>query len=174
VILSETGRNTVNFLLFQAGWFVCVLYPGLAATGLAVLILATHLMLVSRRPGAEVRFIAVGILLGSLLDSLWFRTGILGLEGTEAPGFAPIWLIAIWALFMTTLCHSLSWVAQRAWLPFVLAPFAGSLAYWSASKLGAVTLPNQTVSLAALGAGWFVLFPLLLFFRNRMVRELAP
>ena len=56
MILSETGRNTVNFLLFQAGWFVCVLYPGLAATGLAVLILATHLMLVSRRPGAEVRF----------------------------------------------------------------------------------------------------------------------
>lgn len=173
MIHSETGRNTVNFLLFQAGWLVCVLYPGLAATGLAVLILAIHFLLVSSQRGAEIRFIAVGILLGSLLDSLWLQTGILGLEGPEAPRFAPIWLIAIWALFMTTLCHSLSWVAKRTWLPFALAPFAGSFAYWSASQLGAVTLPGNTISLIAIGAGWFVLFPLLLFIRKHLVREQA-
>lgn len=171
VIHSEAGRNTVNFLLFQAGWLVCVLYPSLAATGLAALILAIHFLLVSSRRGAEVRFIAVGIFLGSLLDSLWLRTGILGIEGTKAPQFAPIWLIAIWALFMTTLCHSLSWVAKRAWLPFVLAPFAGSFAYWSASQLGAVTLPGNTISLIAIGTGWFVLFPLLLFIRKHLVRD---
>ncbi|WP_323750926.1 DUF2878 domain-containing protein [Marinobacter sp.] len=173
MISFKTGRNALNFLLFQAGWLVCVLFPGLAAAGLAVLFLALHVLLVSTQRGAELQFIAVGILLGGLLDTLWFRMGVLGIEGAETTLFAPIWLVAIWALFMTTLCHSLGWVAKRQWLPFVLAPIAGSFAYWSASKLGAVTLPNHFVSLAAIAVGWLVLFPLLLTIRKHLVSELS-
>ncbi|MFV8570987.1 DUF2878 domain-containing protein [Marinobacter sp. SBS5] len=174
MITSEMGRNGLNFLLFQTGWLVCVLYPGLASTGLAALFLAIHMVLVSTQRGAELRFIAVGILLGSLLDALWFRLGVLGIEGAEGiSNTVPLWLIAIWALFMTTLCHSLSWMTKRKWLPFVLAPFAGSFAYWSASKLGAITLPGHFVSLLAIGAGWLVLFPLLLTIRKHLVVEVA-
>ncbi|MBJ6137826.1 DUF2878 domain-containing protein [Marinobacter litoralis] len=173
MITSATGRNTLNFVLFQTGWLVCVLYPGLTATALVLLFLAIHLLLVSTQRGAELRFIATGILLGSLMDSLWLQTGILGIEGQNSINITPVWLIAIWALFMTTLCHSLGWVAKRAWLPFVLAPFAGSFAYWSASKLGAVTLPIQAFSLVAIGAGWLVLFPLLLRIRKHLVPEQA-
>ncbi|MBR9870918.1 MAG: DUF2878 domain-containing protein [Gammaproteobacteria bacterium] len=173
MIQSKTGRNTLNFVLFQAGWLLCVLYPGHAAAAVAVVILALHMLWVSTRRRSEFLFIAIGIVLGSLLDSLWLQAGILALEGAETPPFAPIWLIAIWGLFMTTLCHSLSWVAERAWLPYVLAPPAGSFAYWSASKLGAVTLPDQTISLLAIAAGWLVLFPLLLLIRKHLTLRLA-
>ncbi|MDP4546266.1 MAG: DUF2878 domain-containing protein [Marinobacter sp.] len=173
MISSATVRNTLNFLLFQTGWLVCVLYPSLAASLLALLFVIIHLLLVSTQRGAELRFIAVGVFLGSLMDSLWLNAGILGIETPDAIQISPVWLVAIWALFMTTLCHSLNWVAKRAWLPFVLAPCAGSFAYWSASKLGAVTLPNHAVSLVVIGAGWLVLFPLLLFIRNHLVREPA-
>ncbi|WP_303289581.1 DUF2878 domain-containing protein [Marinobacter sp. SS5-14b] len=173
MIASEGGRNLLNFLLFQVGWFVCVLFPGLPAVALAGLFLLIHLLLVSQARFAELQFIGVGVVLGGLLDTLWFRAGVLGLAGTESVLAAPLWLIAIWAIFMTTLCHSLSWVAQRPWLPFVLAPFAGSLAYWSASKLGVVTLPDLTFSLAAIALGWLVLFPLLLFIRKHVYTELA-
>ena len=35
MIASETARNVLNFLLFQAGWFACVFYPGLIGAGIA-------------------------------------------------------------------------------------------------------------------------------------------
>ena len=60
------------------------------------------------------------------------------------------------------------------WLAFVLAPMAGPFAYWSASKLGAVTLPELVPSLLALALGWLVVFPLLLFLRKSLYPELQP
>ena len=73
---------------------------------------------------------------------------------------------------MTTLSHSLSWIGSKPWLPFVCAPIAGPFAYWSASALGAVQLPNLTLSLAALALGWLVVFPSLLYLRKALYPEL--
>src|SRR5690554_6336258 len=173
MITSDTARNILNFVLFQTGWLVCVLFPGLAAAGLVLVFLAAHFVLVSQKRFSELQFIGFGVVLGSLMDTLWFRTGVLGINGSDEVLVAPPWLVAIWAIFMTTLCHSLGWIGQRKWLPFALAPFAGALAYWSASKLGAVILPDLTLSLVVIALGWFVLFPLLLFIRKHMYTELA-
>src|SRR5690606_23382635 len=173
MITSQTRRNVLNFVLFQAGWFACVLFPGLPAAGLVALFLGVHFLLVSTNRFAELQFIGVGVVLGGLMDTLWFRTGVMGIEGTDDILAAPPWLIAIWAIFMTTLCHSLDWVGQRKWLPFALAPFAGAVGYWSAGKLGAVTPADLALSLVVLALGWFVLFPRLLFSGKDMYKELA-
>ncbi|MEC7816169.1 MAG: DUF2878 domain-containing protein [Pseudomonadota bacterium] len=172
MIASETARNIVNFVLFQIGWFACVVYPGMAAVGLVVVFLGLHMALVSQKRFAELQFIGFGVVLGSLMDTLWFRTDVLSLVGNEDVLIAPPWLVAIWVIFMTTLCHSLNWVGQKKWLPWVLAPFAGPFAYWSASKLGIVTLPDLWISLAAMAVGWMLLFPLLLFVRRSLYSEL--
>ena len=172
MITSETHRNVLNFILFQTGWLICVIYPNRISVALVVGLLIAHFFLVSGKRFAEMQFIGVGVVLGSLLDTLWFRTGILGLAGQEDILAAPPWLVAIWAIFMTTLCHSLYWVGRTGWLPFVLAPIAGPFAYWSASKLGVVTMPEPSVSLIALAVGWLVLFPLLLFVRKTVYAEL--
>lgn len=172
MIASETARNIVNFVLFQVGWFACVVFPGMAAVGLVVVFLGLHMALVSQKRFAELQFIGFGVVLGSLMDTLWFRTDVLNLVGNEDVLIAPPWLVAIWVIFMTTLCHSLNWVGQKTWLPWVLAPFAGPFAYWSASKLGIVTLPDLSISLAAMAVGWMLLFPLLLFVRRSLYSEL--
>lgn len=172
MITSETVRNILNFLIFQVGWFVCVVYPGLAAAGLVLVFLCLHMALVSQHRMAELQFIGFGVVLGSLMDTLWFRTDVLNLVGNEDVLIAPPWLVAIWVIFMTTLCHSLDWMSKKRWLPFVLAPVAGPFAYWSASKLGIVTLPDLAVSLTAMAMGWLVLFPLLLFVRRSLYSEL--
>lgn len=174
MITSDTARNILNFVLFQTGWLVCVLFPGLAAAGLVLVFLAAHFVLVSQKRFSELQFIGFGVVLGSLMDTLWFRTGVLGINGSGEVLVAPPWLVAIWAIFMTTLCHSLGWIAQRKWLPFVFAPIGGPFAYWSASKLGIVTLPDLTISLAAMAVGWFLLFPLLLYVRKTLYSELQP
>ncbi|MFC4260446.1 DUF2878 domain-containing protein [Marinobacter lacisalsi] len=166
---TSTALKVVNFALFQAGWLACVLLTNAWAVAIAIGVVAFHLAVVSVRPAAEARFILLGVVLGSLLDGLWFSTGMI--EDGAGSTWTPLWLTAIWALFMTTLAHSLAWMHQRIWLPFVFAPVAGPLAYLAASKLDAVTLPANTVSIAALAVGWLVIFPLLMTIQKRRFAE---
>ncbi|KPQ01496.1 DUF2878 domain-containing protein [Marinobacter sp. HL-58] len=172
MIQSDTARKTINFVLFQAGWLVCVLYPSLLAAGFVALLLVFHIAFISKHRLTELQFIGAGTVIGGVLDGIWFRTGVLD-DGTGSIVLTPIWLVGIWAIFMTTLSHSLSWISSKAWLPFVCAPVAGPFAYWSASKLGAVQLPDPAVSLVALAAGWLVVFPALLYLRKYLYPELA-
>lgn len=173
MIRSAGARNLLNFVLFQVGWFLCVVYPGILSALAAMVLVILHLMLVSQRPAKELQFVLLGTVLGSLIDSLWFHLDVMS-SRTGTALWAPLWLVGIWALFMTTLTHSLSWVGRRVWLPFVLAPIAGPFAYWSASRLGAVSLPDLTVSLPALALGWMVSFPLMMHIRRRYFADLLP
>lgn len=172
MIQSETLRNVINFVLFQAGWLICILYPGVMAAGVVAVFLAIHFALISQNRWVEAQFVGLGTVVGGVLDGIWFYTGVLD-DGTGQVVLTPIWLIAIWAIFMTTLSHSLQWVSRKRWLPWVLAPMAGPFAYWSASQLGAVELPVLATSLVALAIGWMVVFPLLLYVRNALYTELA-
>ena len=173
MIRSETTRNILNFIVFQIGWLVCVLYPGVTAVATVLAFLVVHFALVSQHRFSELQFIGLGTVLGAALDLLWFRTGVLASSEGEIL-LTPPWLVALWAIFMTTLNHSLGWIGRKSWLPFVLAPLAGPFAYWSASQLGAVSLPALLPSLVALAIGWFIVFPLLLFLRNSLYPELQP
>lgn len=172
MIRSQTTRNVINFVLFQAGWLACVLYPGPAAVGVVVLLVAFHLVFISQARMSELQFIGAGIVLGGLLDGLWFNVGVLD-NGVSDFQPTPLWILGLWAVFTTTLSHSLSWISAKPWLPFVCAPVAGPFAYWSASKLGAVEMPDLTLSLAALALGWLVVFPLLLYIRKTLYPELV-
>jgi uncharacterized protein DUF2878 len=172
MIRSDTLRNVINFVLFQAGWFACVLYPGLAAVGFVVVLVAFHLAFISQARMSELQFIGLGTVLGGVLDGIWFNIGVMD-NGVSGFQLTPIWILGLWAAFTTTLSHSLSWIGSKPWLPFVCAPIAGPFAYWSASKMGAVQLPDLTLSLAALALGWFIVFPLLLYIRKTLYPELV-
>lgn len=172
MITSETARNVLNFILFQIGWFACVVYPDLIGPVVALLLLVIHFVLVSQNRLTELQFIGLGTVVGSLLDGLWLNTGVLD-NGSDALVITPLWLVAIWATFMSTLSHSLNWISRKVWLAFLFAPIAGPFAYWSASKLGAVTLPDLALSIAALALGWLLVFPLLLFTRKSLYPELS-
>ncbi|MCH8498733.1 MAG: DUF2878 domain-containing protein [Marinobacter sp.] len=169
---AGTRRNLANLVMFQTGWFLCVLFPGIATAFIGFGIVLAHLCTLSKRPREEFNFILMGTLLGTLLDGLWFQVGVMQDPASQVQ-WTPFWLVAIWALFMTTLSHSMAWLGQSRWLPWALAPLAGPFAYWSASKLGAVALPDLSVSLPALAMGWLVLFPLLLGLRKRFFPTLA-
>ncbi|MFL1405184.1 DUF2878 domain-containing protein [Marinobacter sp. M1N3S26] len=165
----DTAFKLVNFLLFQAGWLAGVILTNPWAVAIAVAIVAFHLAVVSDHARAEGRFILLGVVLGSLLDGLWFRTGIL--QDSAGSAWTPLWLVAIWAMFMTTLAHSLAWMHQRTWLPLIFAPVAGPMAYYAASRLGAVDMPDPGLTLAVLALGWGVIFPLLMSIQRRYFRE---
>lgn len=93
MIASETARNVLNFLLFQAGWFACVFYPGLIGAGVVVVFLILHFVLVSQNRVTELQFIGLGTVVGSVLDGIWFQTGTLD-DGTGQVMLTPPWLVA--------------------------------------------------------------------------------
>ncbi len=163
-----------NVLLFQLGWFACVLGAarGWAREGIAVA-LAIVAAYVARapRPRRELLLVAVAAATGALADSLLASAGWLRYEGA-APfeGAAPYWIVALWALFAITLNVSMRSLRGRPALGALLGLVGGPLAYLGGEKLGAVALAQPLPALTALALAWALATPLLLGLALRLDR----
>ena len=161
----------INALVFQAGWFCCVLaganhMPWLG-TMTALLIVACHVFQAKdMRKELSLILIAGGI--GAVWDSLLVYAGWLQYpSGTLIAGTAPHWIVAMWLLLATTLNVSLKWLKQRLLLAAVLGAVSGPGAYLAGWKLGGVQIPDLQVAMLALACGWALFMPLLIVLSNR-------
>lgn len=165
----------LNFLAFQVGWFACVLGAanGVAWIGVLAVLAAAALHLArARRPGAELRLLLTATTLGLVLDSLLLATGWVAYPGSFAggqwlPALAPYWLVAMWALFATTLNVSMGWLRGRPLLAALFGAVGGPLSYWAGARLGAMELLQPTLALAALAVIWGLAMPLLMRLAER-------
>ncbi|MGP4844059.1 DUF2878 domain-containing protein [Marinobacter sp. 1Y8] len=169
MINNALARNIVNLILFQVGWLYCAIETSLTAGIVALVLVVVHLVLISQTRRQEALFIAAGTALGSLLDGINLNSGVLA--HPAQPVWTPLWLVGLWALFMTTLPHSLAWLGKKRWLMFTFAPIGGPFAYWSATRLGATSFPDPVVSFVALAVGWTIVLPLLFAMKRRMIPE---
>ena len=155
----------VNFVGFQVGWFACVLGAAhgmpWAGTAVAAAIVVLHLELAGR-PLEELKLVAIAMTVGALWDSALVTLGwITFTSGTAIDGVAPQWILAMWALFATTLNISLGWLKRRWIAGALLGAIAGPLAYWAGARLGAIVLVSPALALIALSIGWAMMTPLL-------------
>lgn len=152
-----------NALWFQAFWLCAVLGRDslLPLTGLLLLL---HLVLV-RSAAAELAALAPVALLGAAVDSILSLTGVFEFPG---PGPIPLWLLALWFAFATTLTRSLDALRRRPLLACLLgAPAAGN--YLVGEQLGAVEFGlGTTQTIWLLLPLWMVLLPLLCAVSNRL------
>ena len=87
------NRTLINFLLFQAGWFSCVVSAaaGMPLFGLlaVAIVVSVHLKLAAR-PQPEMKLIVIAVLLGLVFDSLIVSNGWIRYpSGMFAAGVAP-------------------------------------------------------------------------------------
>lgn len=165
----------VNAALFQVVWFATVAGAGAGFwwTGLpALLFFAIWQVKRSRWPRADVALVAVGVVLGLVIDSLLIAGGWLR-YATPLPStqFAPVWIIVLWAGFALTVNHSLAFLKQRGALAVAFGAIGGPLAYIGAARLFqavSFTAPQIQV-LAALAVAWAIATPLLLAIATRLV-----
>nr|WP_207280756.1 DUF2878 domain-containing protein [Thiocystis violacea] len=159
-------------IAFQLAWFACVLggahhWPWLGVI-VAVLVVALRL-LQSPKPQTEaVMILAVG-LIGAAWDSLLVRLGFLSYpSGMLLPWLAPIWIIAMWLAFATTLNVSLGWLKGRWYLASLFGAIGGPLAYYAGNRLGGVSFPDTLVAMTVLAGGWSFLMPLTAWIAERL------
>jgi len=167
----------LNFAAFQAGWFACVLgaAKGLPWLGPVVVaaVVALHLATV-RRPLPELYLVLAAMAIGLVVDSLLLATGWLRYpSGLWLSGLAPYWIVAMWALFATTLNVSMGWMRGRPVLTVLMGAVGGPLSYLAGEKLGAIELVQPLPALAALALAWALAMPLLMRLAARFdgVRE---
>ena len=159
-------RLVVNFILFQIGWFACVIgaakqMPWLGvATVLAIVI--WHLTQ-AKQAKKEVQLLIIALVIGGTFDQIMLNHQLITYQAHGwSSMLVPVWILALWAEFVTVLNVSLRWMKGR-WLVAVLfGAIGGPLAYMGAEKLGAVTLNHLPISYVALSLGWACLTPLLL------------
>ena len=160
-----------NAVLFQIGWFACVLTASnnlawlgsLAAAGILIIHLSRAFDF-----RMEIKTILLITAMGTLWDSILIQTQFYQFShGILIAGIAPYWLIALWALFATTLNLSLRWLKHRKILASALGFIVGPLSYYAGHRLGAIEFSNTTMTLMLTAIGWAVILPLVLMISER-------
>jgi hypothetical protein len=161
-----------NFILFQAGWFACVLggassdYPWAGAVAVAV-ILAVHLAR-AKDVRSEVLLVMLTAAVGTAWDSSLMLAGLFTFQnGVVVSGLVPIWMIAMWGLFATTLNVSMKWMKGRYLLAAIFGALGGPIAYYAGYRLGAVDFNNTQMTMIAVAVGWSVIMPALVMLTTR-------
>ena len=168
---SRTLRVVGNVVAFQLGWFGCVLAAArghdAAGVGIVAAIVLLHLWLAAR-PSRELCVVVAAVLIGAVWDSLLRKLGLLVYAAPGPAWLAPAWILAMWALFGTTLNVSLRWLRGRLLVAVLFGGIGGPMAFWAGQRLGAVQIPGPWPGLLAQAAGWAMILPVLLQLARRL------
>jgi hypothetical protein len=161
----------INIVAFQVGWFSCVLGAanGLPWVGPVVVmaVMGLHLARV-QRPAQELKLIAIAAAFGLIADSLLLASGWLYYpSGSWIPGLAPYWIVAMWALFATTLNVSMRWLRTSLPLAMAFGAVGGPLSYAAGARLGGLEWVAPTWALGALAVIWAIAMPMMVLLSSR-------
>jgi hypothetical protein len=165
-----------NFILFQAGWFACILGAAHQQVLWAVIgslaYIAFHIWR-SQTPKLELSLLLKVLSFGILTDSLLMYLGFLDFKGAwPSPYVSPAWMWALWLLVATTLNSSLSWLKGKPVLGVVLGAICGPLSYEAGIRMGAANWgsESQIVGLGLISVVWAVAMPLFFYWDRPSIK----
>ena len=163
----------VNILLYQVGWFACVL--GLAwdlqwlGASIAISLMAIHFGLAADR-ALQVKLVLLTAALGLIVDSVQLRAGIFDFRyGLVVEWLPPLCIVVLWMQFATTFRYGMRWLSGRYLLCAGFGLLGAPVAFFAGERLGAISfLPPRIVHYAVLGVIWSVSVPLLIYISDRL------
>ena len=164
------GRLT-NFAMFYLGWFACVMGAGAGQLWLGPSVVAALLLIhlfLKAAPVQEARLIVMVGIFGFAVDTLQASAGLYAFAHTsDVPWLCPLWMVALWMIFATTLNASMAWLAGRYRLAAALGALCGPVSYVAGARLGAIELPvHASASLVGIAIVWACVMPSLLWLRE--------
>jgi Protein of unknown function (DUF2878) len=166
-----------NFVLFQAGWFACVL--GAANQQVLWPVFGTLAYIAfhawrSPSPKTELSLLFKALIFGVVTDTLIMRLGYLDFrDGWPSPFLSPIWMWTLWVLVATTINGSLSWLRGRPIVGAVLGAIAGPMSYEAGIRMGAGEWGpgGQIIGFILLGLVWGVAIPLFFYWDRTPIEQ---
>lgn len=156
----------INLLVFQLGWFVCVIGGNLPALLFTAAALALHHHCIVRSPREWLMVVAVS-LVGLSWDALLAGAGLVYFSDPIVAGL-PLWLVCLWLLFATTLGHGLGWLQGHLVAAALAAALVAPLSYYGGTLLNSSHLAEPLLlPLAVMALGWAGLFPAALLLARR-------
>lgn len=156
-----------NALLFQAGWFVCILCGSFWA-GIFTLAAIIFHFVISRQRRDDAVAVLIAIALGLVHDSLLLHSGYI--RFVESAYLPPLWLVCLWALLGITLNHSLVWIYSRPLWSALLGAIAAPLSYLAGVSLSSAEWSSPLVEvLPIIAILWLVVLPLHRFLSLRVL-----
>jgi pheromone shutdown protein TraB len=168
-------KKLINFILFQAVWFLCILgaadeYELLAVT-IGLICIVINLFLTNDIKG-NAKLMIQGVFIGIVVDTLLIHLGVMSFKTQYWTSISPLWMWVLWAGLMSTINVSLSWLKPRLKLSALMGAVFAPLSYWAGVRLGAGTFGEGYgevyVSLATIGVMWAIATPLLLLIANKI------
>ena len=107
----------INFLLYQLGWFCCVLgaawqFPWLGMS-IALGLLGIHFWLVTDRVN-QLKLVLVAAGVGFVIDSMQLWVGVFTFpSGVVVEWLPPPWMSVLWMQFATTFQYSMRWLSRH-------------------------------------------------------------
>lgn len=176
--MGSLGHNLLNYIGMQVGWFASAMGAvwGVPLLGPAVvtIYLVVHLRL-SKQPMSEIPLIASVGLIGMGVDSLKKVSGLIDYASDGGnPFLAPLWIVAMWVLYATSLNGSLEWMRGRYRLAALLGAIAGPMSYVAGERLGAVGFGYSLLpTLVVLALVWGSVVPLTAWLADRLTPKPA-
>jgi hypothetical protein len=169
-VKTTMSRSIItNFLLFQLGWFACVLGGAhdqvLLGCIIAMSVIAYHFYQ-THRVMPELRLLMISLIIGITFESIVTSSGIARYShGQPFEVIAPLWMILMWPLFATTLNLSMRWLKNLS--PVFIGLLGGlmaPMAYYAGNRLGAVEYDEPALSLGIIAIAWATILPGLVAF----------
>jgi len=171
----EWASKGLNGVLFYVIWFYCAWSVGqdqemlgLASIGLFLIFHFTF----SKNRAQEFLLLSATVVIGSCLDSLYITLEFLTYHAPNPwiSWGAPLWVLAMYALFATTIDHALSWIQHTPiWMRALLGAGGGIASYVAGEKMHIVEfLLPLGQSIIIIGIVWALMFPLLYWLNQRL------
>ncbi len=162
---SESIRRLlVNFILFQIGWFACLLIDSAWLYFIMAVLLLVHFLWVvpKLKIFSELSLLIKVLFVGLCLEIFYLQVGVL--VQANASSFPPVWLLFIWVLFATTFAHSLLWLRNQLYVAAAFAAIAAPLSYYAGVQLNMSMSFHSNVlfSVGMIAVSWAIVFPLVL------------
>lgn len=158
-------KSVANAVMFQAGWWLCILGPTEAALIFTVVYVCVHAKWLL--PSNVWQHIVRIIVIGCAMDSFLAFSGVLNFG--EQRQVIPLWLVCIWVMFAPCFFLSLRYLSKLPLVAAATGAIGGSLAYFGGAMIhSGVQLGEPLLhSVVILAVVWALFFPLVFAYVNR-------
>jgi hypothetical protein len=164
----------INLLLYQVGWFCCVLgaawgFPWLGMS-LAAGLVAVHFWLTTDRL-VQFRLVMAAAAIGGIFDTAQLWAGVFTFpSGVVVEWLPPPWMTMLWLQFATTFHFSMRWLSGRYALCACFGLLGAPLAFFAGERFGAIDfLSPRVFHYICLALLWSVAVPVLTFVSDSLL-----